>query len=61
VVAELCELVDEHPGKTKIFFQLRDSTGRNHVLLHSKSKFIDVKRQLLDYIEQNDGLDYTIY
>jgi DNA polymerase-3 subunit alpha len=60
VVAELSELVAEHPGKTKLLFQLRDSTGRNHVLLRSTSKFIDVKHRLLDYIERTEGLDYKI-
>ena len=60
VVAELSELVSEHPGKTKLFFQLRDSTGRNHVLLRSTSKYVDVKHQLIDYIERTNGLDYKI-
>ena len=60
VVAELSELVAEHPGKTKLFFQLRDSSGRHHVLLRSKSLFVDIKHQLLDYIERNEALDYKI-
>ncbi|MCR4810187.1 MAG: DNA polymerase III subunit alpha, partial [Prevotella sp.] len=60
VVAELSELVAEHPGKTKLFFQLRDSNGRHHVLLRSKSLFVDIKHQLLDYIERTESLDYKI-
>ena len=60
IVAELSELMAEHPGKTKLFFQLRDSTGKHHVLLHSKTHLIDVKHQLLDYIEQTKALDYKI-
>ena len=60
IVAELSELVAEHSGKTKLFFQLRDSTGQHHVLLRSKSKFIDVKHQLIDYIERTAALDYKI-
>ncbi|MBO4462567.1 MAG: DNA polymerase III subunit alpha [Prevotella sp.] len=60
VVEELSELVAEHPGNTKLFFQLRDSTGKHHVLLRSKSKLIDVKHQLIDYIERTAALDYKI-
>ena len=60
IVAELSELVREHPGKTKLFFQLRDSSGKNHVLLRSKSQFVDVKHHLIDYIEHTEGLDYKI-
>lgn len=60
VVEELSEIVAEHPGKTKLFFQLRDSSGKHHVLLRSQTKTIDVKNQLIDYIEQHPALDYHI-
>ena len=60
IVADLSELVAEHPGKTKLFFQLRDSTGKHHVLLRSKTRFIDVKHQLIDYIDRTEALDYKI-
>ncbi|MDE6688293.1 MAG: DNA polymerase III subunit alpha, partial [Prevotella sp.] len=43
VVTELGELIDENPGKTELFFQLRDDTGKHHVLLHSKQKKVDVR------------------
>ena len=45
VVTELGELIAAHPGKTKLFFQLHDLTGKNHVLLKSTTKMIDVKRE----------------
>ncbi|MEE1004321.1 MAG: DNA polymerase III subunit alpha, partial [Bacteroidaceae bacterium] len=60
VVAELGEIVKEHPGNTKLFFQLRDSTGKHHVLLRSTSLTIDVRHTLIDYIERTEALDYTI-
>ncbi|MBP5340670.1 MAG: DNA polymerase III subunit alpha [Prevotella sp.] len=60
IVADLGEIVSEHPGKTKLFFQLRDSTGKHHVLLESKNRLVDVKHQLIDYIERNEALDYKI-
>ncbi len=60
VVAELQELISEHPGKTKLFFQLRDSTGKRHVLLRSQKVLIDVRHSLIDYIERTEALDYKI-
>ncbi|MCR5679476.1 MAG: DNA polymerase III subunit alpha [Prevotella sp.] len=60
VVTELVELVHEHPGNTKLFFLLRDGTGKNHVLLHSNGIQIDVRYQLIDYIEHTKGLEYTL-
>jgi DNA polymerase-3 subunit alpha len=60
IVTELGELVTQHPGKTKLFFQLRDSSGKNHVLLRSNSMYVDVKHSLIDYIERTEALDYKI-
>ena len=60
VVEELGELINEHPGSTKLFFQLHDSTGKHHVLLRSTSKSIDVKSTLIHYIEESPALDYKI-
>ena len=60
IVTELGELISESPGKTKLFLQLHDSTGKNHVLLMSKNKTVNVKNTLLHFIEQSEGLDYKI-
>ena len=60
IVADLTEIINENPGKTKLFFQLRDSTGHHHVLLRSKREGIDVKNQLISYIESHEGLAYSI-
>jgi DNA polymerase-3 subunit alpha len=60
IVADLSEIIHSCPGKTKLFFQLRDSKGEKHVLLHSKNSSVDVRHTLIDYIEQHDMLDYKI-
>ena len=60
MVNDLTEIINENPGKTKLFFQLRDSSSSHHVLLRSKREGIDVKNQLIDYIETHDGLAYSI-
>ena len=61
IVTELNELISEHPGKTKLFFQLRDSLGKNHVLLRSPKRGVDVRYTLIDYIESHPNvMDYKI-
>ncbi len=60
VVTELGELIAAHPGKTNLFFQLHDLTGKNHVLLKSTTKMVDVKSELIQFIEQTPALDYKI-
>ena len=61
IVEELNELIVEHPGKTKLFFQLRDSLGKNHVLLRSPNKGVDVRHTLIDYIESHPNvMNYKI-
>ena len=57
---ELTELIDSHPGSTKLFFQLHDSSGKHHVLLRSTAKQVDVKRSLIQFIEATEALDYKI-
>ena len=59
-VADLSEIIAEHPGNSKLFFLLHDSTGKHHVLLQSQNRKVDVKHHLIDYIERNEGLDYKI-
>ncbi len=60
VVAELGELINENPGKTKLYFQLVDRTGKGHVLMRSASKYVDVKSSLVNFIDQTPALDYKI-
>ena len=60
VVAELSELISEHPGPTKLYLQLRNSTNTCNVLTQSRKYLIDVKHHLIDYINSTEGLAYKI-
>ena len=60
VVDELNAIICDNPGSTKLFFQLHDANGKNHVLLRSRSRSVDVKQGLIDFIEQTPALDYKI-
>ena len=60
IVMELNELLTSSPGKTQLYFLLHDSSGKKHVLLRSETKTIDVKNNLIQYIEKTDALSYKI-
>ena len=60
IVTELGELIAMSPGKTQVYFMLHDATGKKRVLLRSNNRTIDVRNELIQYIEQTDSLDYKI-
>ena len=60
IVTELGEIIHEHPGRTKLFFQLRDAQGKHHVLLRSEKCMVDVRHALIDFVERTPALDYKI-
>lgn len=61
IVTELNEIIADNPGETKLFIQLHDSNSKNHVLLRSAKRKVDVKRNLITFIEQNKHvMDYKI-
>jgi DNA polymerase-3 subunit alpha len=60
MIADLSEIISENPGKTKLFFLLRDSQSKNHVLLRASNGGVDVRYTLIDYIENHEMLDYKI-
>ena len=60
IVTELGELISSSPGKTEVYFLMHDSSGKKHVLLRSTTASIDVRSELIHYIEQTDALSYKI-
>ncbi len=60
IVTELTELINQSPGNTKLFFLLHDTLGKRRVLLQSTTKTIDVRSQLIQFIEQSPALEYKI-
>ena len=60
VVEELGSIIEEYPGNTKILFQLHDSQHKNTIMLESRRQQVDVRIQLLDFIDQLEGMDYRI-
>ena len=60
MVMDLGEIIAANPGNTQLYFLLHDSTGKKHVLLRSNSKTVNLRYDLIQYIEQNEALEYKI-
>ena len=60
MVMDLGEIIAANPGNTQLYFLLHDSTGKKHVLLRSNSRTVNLRYDLIQYIEQNEALEYKI-
>ncbi len=60
VVSDLTTMLKASPGNTELFFQILDSETQRPVTLRSRAGGIDIKRDLLSYIDANPGMDYKI-
>ncbi|MBP3766880.1 MAG: DNA polymerase III subunit alpha [Prevotella sp.] len=60
IVSELSGMLEDCPGKTKLFFRLHDAQGKYDVLMESHRPSIDVRLPLLYFIDQTEGMEYHI-
>ena len=61
VLSDLATIISETPGKTKLFFSIRDnSLSTIPVNLVSDLPGIKVNRQLVDYVKSHEGLSITM-
>jgi len=59
-VLSLTELINESPGKVDLFFRIIDPEGRMNLTLKSRTHRITVKRDLVDFINNNSAMSYAI-
>lgn len=60
IVNDISTMLLASPGKAQLFFQIRDPEGNSHVLLQSRKLKVDVRRDLITYIESNPNIEYKI-
>ena len=60
LVEDLTTLIDEHPGNTQLFFQLRNPENNKTILLRSRNRTVTVDYALLNFIEENQHLSYQV-
>jgi DNA polymerase-3 subunit alpha len=59
-INELSIFIKNNPGKTQLYFKVMD--GERHVSLNffSKSLRVNVTRDLIDYINESENMDFSI-
>lgn len=60
MITEISSLVKSNPGKTKLYFYVRDEDGQMYVNLFSRSVEIAVRKDFVNYLKSQPVLDYKI-
>ncbi|MBF1508190.1 MAG: hypothetical protein HXN91_08970, partial [Prevotella pallens] len=58
-VSELVSLVERNEGDTQLYFELH-TADQASVTLHYRNKGVDVDRSLLDFIANEENMEYKI-
>ena len=59
-VNDIATLINDHPGHTEVQFQIHDVVRNDNINLYSKTKRTSVPRELVDFLDNADGLAYEI-
>ena len=60
MITEISSLAKSNPGKTKLYFYVRDEDGQMYVNLFSRSVEIAVRKDFVNYLKSQSVLDYKI-
>ena len=60
MITEISSLAKSNPGKTKLYFYVRDEDGQMYVNLFSRSMEIAVRKDFVNYLKSQPVLDYKI-
>ena len=59
-VSDLSTMVSDNPGSTQLFFQIVNAENNRPVTLRSRLKGVNVNRELIQFIEANEDMEYHI-
>lgn len=59
-VNDLTTMLKSMPGSVQVYFNIKAPGQEGNVTLRSKNVNIEVKNELISYIEENDDMDYCI-
>ena len=59
-MSDLLTIIKDSPGNIQLFFQITDDASTRPFTLRSHNKKIDINKQLIAFINEQDGLDYKI-
>ena len=58
MVSDLVAAVENSPGKSSLYFQIHDTDG--NFQLRSKARKVELSHQLMQFLDQAEGMTYTI-
>ena len=58
MVSDLVAAVENSPGKSSLYFQIHDTEG--NFQLRSKARKVELSHQLMQFLDQTEGMTYTI-
>ena len=59
-VDDILSMITDTEGRTKLYINLHDEQSGANILLFARSQGIEVKKNLVDYITETQGISYTV-
>ena len=60
MVNDILMTMGDKPGKTELYFNIKDDENNTNILLKSSARPIEVSKELVNYVDQNDKLSYSV-
>lgn len=60
MVNDIVTTMGDKPGKTELYFNIKDDENNTNILLKSSARPIEVSKELVNYVDQNDKLSYSV-
>ena len=60
VVTDISTMVESAVGKTQLYIQVIDQEHNVSMMLRSKNHSIEIKKDLLNYIDSNPNMSYHV-
>ena len=58
IYSTIVDYADKHPGKSKLIFKIKDYEHEFTLELASKSHEIEVTQEFIDYIKEQENIEY---
>ena len=60
MVSDLVTIVRNNPGPTQLYFSIQEGNGARPFMVRSRNGKVDVNRELMMFIKENDALSYKL-
>lgn len=60
MVNDILTTMGDKPGKTELYFNIKDDENNTNILLKSSARPIEVSKELVNYVDQHENLSYSV-